>query len=152
MLYCVTLHWVNIIHSATLKGQNYRVFWTIHTDVFMTSSLNAQAWWSWSPLCSYDSFHSSRKAFYKILKCVCGIFLSIHAEQHLWGQTLMLDGRCLTRSHLSSSSQRFWMGVEVRALCWPFKFFCSSSANSGFMDLALCAGIEKCPAKLFSQS
>lgn len=40
------------------------------------------------------------------------VFLPIHAEEHLSGQTLMLDGRCLTRSHLSSSSQRFWMGFE----------------------------------------
>ena len=28
--------------------------------------------WSWSPFCSYNSFHSSWKAFHKILECFCG--------------------------------------------------------------------------------
>lgn len=81
-------------------------------------------------LCSYNSFHSPGKAFYKILKCLWKC-LPIHPEEHFWGQTPMWD----THNLCSSSSQRCLMGLRSGLYVGQSSSSTPNSSNISFLDL-----------------
>lgn len=93
------------------------------TGAFTTSHSN------WA-LCSYNSFHSPGKAFYKILKCLWKC-LPVHPEEHFWGQTPTWD----THNLCSRSSQRCLMGLRSELYVGQSSSSTPNSSNISFLDL-----------------
>ena len=80
-------HKTNILHVSNVYLKDMWKFFFIHymdksiqtPDHYTSGECNDIVFkyiytliWSWSPFCSYNSFHSSWKAFHKILECFCG--------------------------------------------------------------------------------
>ena len=78
--------------------------------------------WSWSPLCCYNSQHSSGKAFRYMLEHWCEVLLPFSHK------SISEDGHWCWEIRPGSQSvfqfiPKVLDGVEVKALCRPDKFF-----------------------------
>ncbi|KAK6314285.1 hypothetical protein J4Q44_G00157440 [Coregonus suidteri] len=122
---------------------------TLHEKVcgyLLVEHLIPKSWaliWSWSPLCCYNSLHSSGKAFHYMLEPCCRDLLQFsHKNKCEVGTDVGRLG--LARSRRSNSSQRCSMGLRSGLCAGQSSSSTTISTNHIYMDLALCKGALSC--------
>jgi hypothetical protein len=113
------------------------------TKSLLVKHLIPKSWaliWSWSPLCCYNSLHSSGKVFHYMLERCCGDLLPFsHKRIVRSGTDVGLLGLACSRH--SNSSQRCSMGLRSGLGAGQSSSFTPISTNHFCMDLALFTGV-----------
>jgi hypothetical protein len=94
-----------------------------YVDTCSLEHLIPSSWaliWSWSPVCCYNSLHSS--GFPLVVGTLLRGPASIQPQAHYWGRHWCWPIRPGSQSGFQFIPKVF-DGFEVRALCMPVKFF-----------------------------